>query len=87
MGNSDYGTTYMTVGGDDWRVRPSHYIYAHSITRPLRPACGWRVWKDRFWAKRERLGDIHGFRLESGKARTIFWSWLCNCLNLHDSRA
>jgi len=27
MGNSDHGTTYMRVGGDDGELRPWHYIY------------------------------------------------------------
>jgi len=26
-GNSDHGTTYMRVGGDDGELRPWHYIY------------------------------------------------------------
>ena len=26
MGNSDYGTTYVRVGGDDGELRPWHYI-------------------------------------------------------------
>ena len=31
MGNSDHGTTYMRVGGDDGEFRPLHYIYVYSI--------------------------------------------------------
>ena len=27
MGNSDHGTTYMRVGGDEGELRPWHYIY------------------------------------------------------------
>ena len=26
MGNSDHGTKYMRVGGDDGELRPWHYI-------------------------------------------------------------
>ena len=27
MGNSDHGTAYMRVGGDDGELRPWHFIY------------------------------------------------------------
>ena len=27
MGNSDHGTSYMRVGGDDGELRPWHFIY------------------------------------------------------------
>jgi len=35
MGNSDHGTTYMRVGGDDGELRPWHYIYVYSIESRL----------------------------------------------------
>jgi len=35
MGNSDHGTKYMRVGGDDGKLRPWHYIYVYSIERRL----------------------------------------------------
>ena len=31
MGNSDYDTAYMRVGGDDGELRLWHYIYVYSI--------------------------------------------------------
>ena len=31
MGNSDHGTAYMRVGGDDGELRPWHCIYVNSI--------------------------------------------------------
>ena len=31
MGNSDHGSTYMRVGGDDGELRPWHYAYVYSI--------------------------------------------------------
>ena len=35
MGNSDNGTSYMRVGGDDGEHRPWHYIYVYSIESRL----------------------------------------------------
>jgi len=36
MGNSDHGTTYIRVGGDNGELRPWHYIYVYSIkSRPM----------------------------------------------------
>jgi len=35
MGNSDHGTTYMRVGGDNGELRPWHYIYVYSIESRL----------------------------------------------------
>ena len=35
MGNSDHGTTYMRVGGDDGELPPWHYIYVYSIESGL----------------------------------------------------
>ena len=32
MGNSDHGTTYMRVGGDEGELRPWHYIYGLVFT-------------------------------------------------------
>ena len=37
MGNSDHGTTYMRVGGDDGELRPWHYIYVYSIESKPKP--------------------------------------------------
>jgi len=35
MGNSDHGTTYMRIIGDDGELRPWHYIYVcPKFTRP-----------------------------------------------------
>ena len=31
MGNSDQGTSFMRVGGDERELRPWHYIYVHSV--------------------------------------------------------
>jgi len=35
MGNSDHGTTYMMVRGNDGQLRPWHYIYVYSIEHRL----------------------------------------------------
>jgi len=35
MGNSDHGTTYMRVGGDDGELRPWHDVYVYSIESRL----------------------------------------------------
>ena len=35
MGNSDHGTIYMRVGGDDGELRPWYYIYVYSIESRL----------------------------------------------------
>jgi hypothetical protein len=48
MGNSDHGTTYMRVGGDNGELQPWHYIYVCSIASRLirrviyERTCGWR---------------------------------------------
>ena len=35
MGNSDHGTEYMRVGGDNRELRPEHYIKVYSIESRL----------------------------------------------------
>ena len=37
MGNSDHGTTYIRVEGDDVKLQPRHYIYLYSIESRLIP--------------------------------------------------
>ena len=36
MGNSDHGTKYMRVGGDDGELRPWHYVHVYSHLQKLR---------------------------------------------------
>ena len=38
MGNSDHGTAYIRVGGDDGELRPWHYIRIHRGTSLM--TCG-----------------------------------------------
>ena len=40
MGNSDHGTAYIMVGGDNGELRPRHYIDVYSIES--RVPCGSR---------------------------------------------
>ena len=59
MGNSDHGTTYMRVGGDDGELLPGHYIPVYSIERRL-------IMRDRYdshvriqisWSRVQGLGS------------------------------